>query len=66
MNEEADYYINEEGLFTFTARHHLKRGHCCGNGCRHCPFDFVEVPEPRRSLLLQKRKEREEQQGNKK
>jgi hypothetical protein len=22
----------------FTAQHHLKRGYCCGNGCRHCPY----------------------------
>jgi 2-iminoacetate synthase ThiH len=23
----------------FTALFHIKRGSCCGNGCRHCPFD---------------------------
>jgi hypothetical protein len=22
----------------FTARYHLKRGTCCSNGCRHCPY----------------------------
>ena len=34
-----------------TAKYHLKRGDCCGNGCMHCPFDFVNVPEPKRSEL---------------
>ncbi|GJM59928.1 DUF5522 domain-containing protein [Persicobacter diffluens] len=33
-----DYYINEQGLMVFTAQFHLKRGYCCGNGCKHCPY----------------------------
>ncbi|MEX2336763.1 MAG: DUF5522 domain-containing protein [Fulvivirga sp.] len=35
--EQSMFYI-EHGLYVFTAAYHLKRGHCCGNGCRHCPF----------------------------
>jgi 2-iminoacetate synthase ThiH len=35
-----DYYFNEEGLMVFTAKYHLKRGYCCQNGCRHCPYRF--------------------------
>ena len=35
--EEGDFYM-ENGLFVFTAQYHLKRGNCCGNGCRHCPY----------------------------
>lgn len=35
--EGIDYYI-EDGLYVFTAEHHLKRGYCCNSGCRHCPF----------------------------
>jgi hypothetical protein len=23
----------------FTALSHIQRGHCCGSGCRHCPYD---------------------------
>jgi 2-iminoacetate synthase ThiH len=23
----------------FTALFHIQRGQCCGNGCRHCPYD---------------------------
>ena len=41
---EEDYYINEDGLLVFTEAYHLKRGKCCGNKCKHCPFDYVNVP----------------------
>jgi hypothetical protein len=34
---DVDYYI-ENSLYIFTAWYHLKRGHCCGNSCRHCPY----------------------------
>ena len=33
----SDYYV-ENGLFIFTENYHLKRGYCCENGCRHCPY----------------------------
>ena len=33
-----DYYMDENGKMVFTAAYHLKRGNCCGNGCRHCPY----------------------------
>ncbi|NNC82754.1 MAG: hypothetical protein HKN79_04185 [Flavobacteriales bacterium] len=35
---EDDYYFNDEGLMVFTESYHLKRGYCCNNGCRHCPY----------------------------
>jgi hypothetical protein len=35
--EPEDYYF-EGPLMVFTAAHHLKRGSCCGAGCRHCPY----------------------------
>ena len=34
-----DYYW-ENGLMVFTEAYHLKRGHCCKSGCRHCPYGF--------------------------
>jgi biotin synthase-like enzyme len=40
MEQEVDYYFNEEGLMVFTAAYHLKRGKCCKNKCRHCPWNF--------------------------
>jgi hypothetical protein len=37
--DEKDFYI-ENGLVVFTEAFLLKRGHCCKNGCRHCPYGF--------------------------
>ena len=33
----GDFYF-EHGLMVFTAAWHLRRGYCCGSGCRHCPY----------------------------
>ena len=41
----------------FTEKFHLDRGYCCGNGCKHCPFDYEKVPEPKRAALLACRRE---------
>ncbi|MDR3607114.1 MAG: DUF5522 domain-containing protein [Oligoflexia bacterium] len=38
LKEGEDYYINEDGFVVFTEAYHLKRGYCCGNGCKHCPY----------------------------
>jgi hypothetical protein len=35
--EGDDYYL-EGKVLVFTAAYHLRRGYCCGNGCRHCPY----------------------------
>lgn len=43
MLDPEDFYV-ENGLMVLTERYHLKRGSCCGNGCRHCPYDHVNVP----------------------
>lgn len=37
LAEEKDYYI-ENGAFVFTANYLRRRGYCCNNGCRHCPY----------------------------
>jgi hypothetical protein len=55
--EGKDYYFNEKGLLVFTSAYHLNRGYCCGSGCRHCPFDYEAVPEPKRSDLRKNRRE---------
>lgn len=52
MIEGEDYYVDENGLLVFTEKYLLQRGTCCGNGCRHCPFDYKNVEEPKRSKLL--------------
>ncbi len=60
LKEGTDFYYNEAGYLVFTEEYHLKKGYCCGNGCRHCPYRFEQVPEPRRSELLRE-KERQKQ-----
>ena len=55
--EGTDYYINADGYVVLTEKYHLDKGYCCGNGCLHCPFEYENVPEPKRSFLLQKKEE---------
>jgi len=42
LQENVHYYM-ENGLMVLTERYHLSRGKCCGNACRHCPFEHVNV-----------------------
>lgn len=32
------YYLEGERVI-FTSLFHFQRGQCCGNGCRHCPYE---------------------------
>jgi hypothetical protein len=41
----AGYLDPETGLFVLTEAYLADRGRCCGNACRHCPYDHVNVPE---------------------
>ena len=54
LAEGIDYYFNEEGLLVMTGKYLLERGNCCGFGCKHCPFEYINVPEPNRTFLKQK------------
>ena len=38
--EPDDFYYSPEGYIIFTAKYLLKRGYCCKNGCKHCPYGF--------------------------
>ena len=33
----GEFYV-EDGLLVFTEAYHLRRGYCCNNDCRHCPY----------------------------
>ena len=37
LDEQTDFYL-ENGAMVFTASYLKRRGYCCGNGCRHCPY----------------------------
>ena len=52
LTEGYHYYFNAEGNMVFTKQYHLEKGFCCGLGCLNCPYEFKNVPEPKRTLLL--------------
>jgi hypothetical protein len=58
--EGKDFYYNEMGYMVLTASYHLEKGTCCGNGCLNCPYNYINVPEPRRSELTEQRKNENE------
>ena len=36
--EGVDYYMNQAGYRVMTELYLVKRGYCCSNGCKHCPY----------------------------
>ena len=36
--DKDEYYQSKEGYIIFTEKYHLKRGYCCNNNCKHCPY----------------------------
>ena len=38
ISQSQDFYY-ENGYKVMTEQYHLKRGYCCKNKCRHCPYE---------------------------
>jgi len=38
LKEGADYYLSPQGFRVMTEAYLTRRGYCCANGCRHCPY----------------------------
>ncbi|MDG1147925.1 MAG: DUF5522 domain-containing protein [Crocinitomicaceae bacterium] len=38
--EKDEYYTSPDGYIVFTEKYLLKRGYCCKNSCKHCPYGF--------------------------
>lgn len=38
--DSDDFYKTKEGYIVFTSKYLLRRGYCCQNGCKHCPYGF--------------------------
>lgn len=36
--QQTDFYW-ENGKMVMTESYHMKRGSCCGSGCKHCPYE---------------------------
>jgi hypothetical protein len=66
LEEGIDFYYTLDGLMVLTESYHLERGYCCGSGCRHCPFQYNCVPEPRRGELIKSRAANPPPNGNSK
>jgi hypothetical protein len=45
LEENVNYYT-ENGLFVFTELHHILKGYCCQNCCRHCAYGFNTLINP--------------------
>lgn len=58
--QDDDIYFNADGMMVFTAAYLLERNFCCGNGCLHCPYDYKNVPEPKKTKLLEERKQQKD------
>jgi hypothetical protein len=54
MKEGEDYYV-EGGFMIFTREYHLKRGYCCKNDCRHCPWNKAGSQKQRKNKIEEKR-----------
>jgi len=46
QNKSNTYIDSKTGFTVFTEYAHLKRGTCCGNMCRHCPYGWELVSRP--------------------
>ena len=40
QNTNDDFYF-DNGKMVMTKSYHIKRGSCCGNGCKFCPYSPV-------------------------
>lgn len=38
QDEEPDWEITEQGLYMATRGFLIRRGYCCANQCRNCPY----------------------------
>lgn len=63
LREGDDYYLLPDGRLVMTAAYLRRRGGCCGNGCLNCPYDYEAVPEPKRSILLAARSQKQDHDG---
>ena len=46
---ENVHFYYDNGLVVLTEKFHLERGYCCGNKCRHCPYDHVNVKDKKQN-----------------
>jgi ATP:cob(I)alamin adenosyltransferase len=53
QNGQSSYEDPTTGFTVFTELLHLKRGTCCGNECRHCPYGYENIRQRRKNQILE-------------
>jgi hypothetical protein len=48
--ENIDYYLDGDGNLVFTEAYHLKRGYCCKNKCKLCPWKYGQKNKLKRKI----------------
>ncbi|NQU84210.1 MAG: hypothetical protein HQ541_00465 [Mariniphaga sp.] len=38
LKEGHDFYMSKDGYRIMTEEYLTRRGYCCANGCKHCPY----------------------------
>jgi 2-iminoacetate synthase ThiH len=66
FDDDELFYFNENGFMVFTADYLLARGYCCGNGCKHCPFEYKNVENESLRKKLMTAQEAKDEGHNKK
>lgn len=61
--QPGDFYW-EDGRMVFTEQFHLRRGKCCGSGCRHCPYGHVNVQDERQPVSRRSRSDHSSSSGD--
>ncbi len=52
LEEGVDYYIDKEsGLMVLTSFYLKKRGYCCANRCKHCPYNPAQIQKGNSKLM---------------
>ncbi|KAJ1938966.1 hypothetical protein EC988_007436, partial [Linderina pennispora] len=64
-NGDRTYTDPATGYTVFTELSHLDREYCCGNACRHCPYNQENVGKPEQ-LKQQAREARQRKAARKK
>ena len=54
QRKQNGYHDPGTGFFVLTKYYLLQRGHCCGAGCRHCPYDAEEQRRAGREFITGK------------
>ncbi|KAF9435718.1 hypothetical protein BGZ76_005683 [Entomortierella beljakovae] len=62
-NNRKTYIDPKTGYSVMTELLHRRRGYCCGNACRHCPYNQENVgvsPDVKRANILRGKQQRRE------